>query len=162
MKRQISWSNLGKKLEQQKEDSSNRISQLKACLRETLDKFKQYIHQAIPSYTKKEEIGMLNNEIEMLKEENSKLKHDMSEKERLIKSLKEPLNEVRAKKMWQTESEQTRKHRSRQNIPLETRNRFSPLQNTQDEALVKEAKNRRQKETFQHRHQTPVYSKQKG
>ena len=51
-----------KTLEQQKEDSSNRIGQLEACL------------------TTKEEIGMLKNEIETLKEENSKLKYDMSEK----------------------------------------------------------------------------------
>ena len=55
---------------------------------------------------------------------------------------------------------QTRKHQSRQNIPLETRNRFAPLRNTQDELLDKEAKNYKEKETLQHRHQTPVYSKQ--
>ena len=45
-------------------------------------------------------------------------------------------------------------------MPLETRNRFAPLQNTQDEVLDKEAKNYKEKETLQHRHQTPVYSKQ--
>ena len=40
------------------------------------------------------------------------------------------------------------------------RNRFAPLQNTQDEVLDKEAKNYKEKETLQHRHQTPVYNKQ--
>ena len=45
------------------------------------------------------------------------------------------------------------------NIPLQTKNRFDSLQNTQDEVLDKEAKNYREKETLQHRHQTPVYSK---
>ena len=60
--------------------------------------------------------------------------------------------------MWQTEIRQTRKHQSRQNIPLETRNRFAPPQNTQDEVLEKEAKNYKEKETLQHRHHTPAYS----
>ena len=64
----------GKKLEQQKEDSSNRINQLETCLPATLDDFKYYIHQAISAYTEKEEIEILKSEIEMLKEENSKLK----------------------------------------------------------------------------------------
>ena len=150
----------GKKLEQQKEDSSNRINQLEACLTATLDEFERYIHQAILAYTEKQEIGMLKSEIETLKEENSKLKHDMCEKEILIKCLKETLNEEKAKQMWETEIRQRRKHQSRENIPLETRNRFAPLQNTQDEVLDKEAKNYKQKETLQHRHQTPVYSKQ--
>ena len=40
------------------------------------------------------------------------------------------------------------------------RNRFAPLLNTQDEVLDKEAKNYREKETLQCRHQTPVYRKQ--
>ena len=40
------------------------------------------------------------------------------------------------------------------------RNRFAPLQNTQDELLDKEAKNYKEKEPLQHCHQTPVYSKQ--
>ena len=102
----------GKKLEQQKGDSSNRISQLEACLTATLDEFEHYIHQAIPAYTKKEEIEMLKSKIEMLKEENSKLKHDMCEKEMLIKHLMETLNEEKAKQMWQTETQQTRKHQS--------------------------------------------------
>ena len=63
--------------------------------------------------------------------------------------------------MWQTETRQTLKHQSRQNTPLETRNRFAPLQNAQqDEVLDKKAKNYKEKETLQHRHQTPVYSKQ--
>ena len=51
----------GKKIEQQNEDSSNRISQLEACLTATLDEFEHYIHQAIPAYIKKEEIGMLKS-----------------------------------------------------------------------------------------------------
>ena len=55
---------------------------------------------------------------------------------------------------------ETLKDQSRQNIPLETRNRFAPLQTIQDEVLDNEAKNYIQKETLQHRHQTPVYSKQ--
>ena len=51
----------GKKIEQQNEDSSNRISQLEACLTATLDEFEHYIHQAISAYIKKEEIGMLKS-----------------------------------------------------------------------------------------------------
>ena len=94
----------GKKLEQQKEDSFNRITQLEASLTATLDEFEHSIHQAIPAYTEKEEIGMLKSEIEKLKEENSKLKHDMCEKEILIKHLTETLNEEKAKQMWQTET----------------------------------------------------------
>ena len=150
----------GKKLEQQKEDSSNRITQLEACVTATLGEFEHYIHQAILAYTEKEEIGMLKTEIEKLKEENRKLKHDTCEKEMLIKHLTETLNEEKAKQMWQTETRQTRKHQSRQHILLETRNRFAPLQNTQDEVLDKKAKNYKEKETLQHRDQTPVYSKQ--
>ena len=87
----------GKKIEQQNEDSSNRISQLEACLTATLDEFKHYIHQAIPAYTKKEETGMLKTEIETLKEENSKLRNDMCEKDILITHLTETLNEVQTK-----------------------------------------------------------------
>ena len=49
----------GKKIEQQNEDSSSRIRQLKACLMATLDELEHYIHQAIHAYTEKEEIGML-------------------------------------------------------------------------------------------------------
>ena len=45
-------------------------------------------------------------------------------------------------------------------MPLETRKNFAPLQNTQDEVLNREAKNYKEKETLQYRHQTPVYSKQ--
>ena len=56
-----------KKIEQQNDTSSNRISQLEACLMATLDEFKHYIHQAIPAYTKKEKMGMLKREIETLK-----------------------------------------------------------------------------------------------
>ena len=150
----------GKKLEQQKEASSNRITQMEACLTETLDEFGHYIHQAIPAYTEKEETGMLKSEIEKLKEESSKLRHDMCEKEILMKHLTETLNEEKAKQMWQPETRQRRKHQLRQNIPLETRNRFAPPQNTQDEVLHKEAKNYEEKETLKHRHETPVHSKQ--
>ena len=125
---------MGKKLEQQKGESSNRIKDTK--------------------------IGILKSEIKMLKEENSKLKQDMYEKEILIKCLTETLNEEKAKQMWQTETWLTRKQQSQQNISLETRNRFAPLQNTQDEVLDKEAKNYKEKETLQNRHQTPVYNKQ--
>ena len=89
----------GKKLEQQKQNSSNRISQLEACLTATLDEFEHYIHQAIPAYTKKEETGLLKSETETLKEESSKLKHDMREKEILIKHLTETLNKENAKQM---------------------------------------------------------------
>ena len=58
----------------------------------TLDECEHYIHQAVPAYTEKEEIGMLKSKIETLKEENSKLRHDMCEKEILIKRLMETLN----------------------------------------------------------------------
>ena len=68
----------GKLIEQQKEDSFNRISQVEACLMAT---FEHYIYQAIPAYTEKREIGMLKSEVETLKEQNSKLRHDMCEKE---------------------------------------------------------------------------------
>ena len=63
----------------------------------TLDEFEHYIHQAIPAYTEKEETGMLKSEIETLKEENSKLSHDVREKEILMKHLTETLNEEKAK-----------------------------------------------------------------
>ena len=96
---------------------------------------------------------MLKNEIKTLKEENNKLKHDMSEKD-IIKNLTETLNEERSKQMWQTETRQIQK-----NVPLEMRNRFAPLQNTQDGKLDKEVKNYKEKETLHHPHQTPAYSK---
>ena len=140
-----SLEHFGKMLEQQKEGSSNRINQLEACLTATLNEFEHYIHQAIPAYTEKGKIEMLKSEIKTLKEENSKVKHDMCEKEILIKRLAEILSEEKSKQMWQTETQQTRKHQSRQNMPLETRNRFAPLQNTQDEVLDKEAKNYKRK-----------------
>ena len=57
----------GKKIEQQNDTSSNRISQLEACLMAALDEFKHYIHQAIPAYTEKEEMEMLKREFETLK-----------------------------------------------------------------------------------------------
>ena len=83
----------------------------------------------------------------------------MCEKDTSIKRLTETSNEERAKQKWQTETRQTLKHQSRQNIPLDTRNRFTPLQNTQDEVLDKKVRNYKEKETLQHRHQTPVYRK---
>ena len=63
----------GKKSSNNK-DSSNKISQLEACLTATLHEFEHYIHQAIPAYTEKEETRILKSEIETLKEANSKLK----------------------------------------------------------------------------------------
>ena len=97
----------GKKIEQQSEDSSSRIRQLEACLTATLDEFERYIHQAISAYTQQEEIGVLKSEIETLKEENSKLRQDMCEKQILIKRLTETLNVGKAKQKWQTETRQT-------------------------------------------------------
>ena len=97
----------GKTIEQQNEDSSSRIRQLEACLTATLDEFEHYIHQAISAYTQKEEIRVLRSEIETLKEENSKLRQDMYEREILIKRLTETLNVEKAKQNWQTETEQT-------------------------------------------------------
>ena len=117
----------GKKIEQQNEDSFNRISQLEASLTATLNEFEHCIQQAIPASTKKKEIGILKSEIETLKEENNKLRHDMCEKEILTKCLTETLNEEKAKQKWQKETRQTRKHQSPQNIPLDTRNRFAPI-----------------------------------
>ena len=55
---------------------------------------------------------MLKNKIETLKEENNKLKHDINEKDKLIKALTGKLNEERNKQMWQTETRQTRNHQS--------------------------------------------------
>ena len=76
---------LQEKIEQQK-DSCNKISQLVACLTTALNEFELYNHRAISPYTKKEEIQMLKNKTEKLKEENiNKLKHDMSEKDILLK-----------------------------------------------------------------------------
>ena len=49
----------GKKIEQQNEDSFNRISQLETSLTATLNEFEHCIQQAIPAYTKKKEIGIL-------------------------------------------------------------------------------------------------------
>ena len=45
-------------------------------------------------------------------------------------------------------------------MPLDTRNRFAPLQNTQDEVLDIGANNYKAKETLQHCHKTAVYRKQ--
>ena len=50
---------LRKKLEQQKQHSCNRISQLDACLTISLDEFEQFFHNAFSAYTNKERIGML-------------------------------------------------------------------------------------------------------
>ena len=65
----------------------------------------------------------------------------MCEDDISIKRLTETLNEERAKQKWQTETRQMLKHQSYRNMPLDTRNRFSPLQSTQDEVLDEEAKN---------------------
>ena len=116
-----------KKIEQQSEDSSNRISQLGACLTATLNEFKHYICQAIPTYNEKREIVMLKSEIETLKEENIKLRYDMCEKDISLKRLTETLNEERDKRKWPIETRQTLKHQSRQYRPLDTRNRFAPF-----------------------------------
>ena len=94
----------GKKIEQENEDSSNRISQLEACLTATLNEFEHCIHQVIPGYTEQEELGMLKSEIETIEEENSKLRQDMCEKEILIKRLTEILNEEKAKQKCQAET----------------------------------------------------------
>ena len=103
---------------------------------------------------------MLKSETETLKEENSKRRHDMCEKDISIKRLTKTLNEERAKQKWQTETRQTPTHQSRRNIPLDTRNRFAPFQNTQDEVLDKKGKSYKGKETLQHHHQTPVHRNQ--
>ena len=84
----------------------------------------------------------------------------MCEKKILIKHLTKTLKEEKAKQKWQTETRQTRKNQFRQNLQLDTRNRFAALQNTRDEVLDKEAKNYKEKEILIHRHQTPVYRKQ--
>ena len=42
---------------------------MEACLTTTLNEFENYIHQAIPAHTEKEETGMLKSEIETLKEQ---------------------------------------------------------------------------------------------
>ena len=47
---------------------------------------------------------MLKSEIETLKEESSKLRHDICEKEILIKRLTETLNEEKVKQKWETET----------------------------------------------------------
>ena len=71
----------------------------------------------------------------------------MCEKKILIKHLTKTLKEEKAKQKWQTETRQTRKNQFRQNLQLDTRNRFAALQNTRDEVLDKEAKNYKEKET---------------
>ena len=93
-----------KKLGQQKEDSSNRIRQMEACLMTNLDEFEQYIHHAITAYSNKEEIRKLKSEIQKLQEENSKVKHDTSDKKILVKSITGELNQKRTKVMWQAET----------------------------------------------------------
>ena len=47
--------------------------------------------------------------------------------------------------MLETETLQTRKYQLRQDLSIETRNRFAALQNTQEEVLDKEAKNYQEK-----------------
>ena len=74
--------------------------------------------------------------------------------------------EILIKRLTKTLKRKRQKPDKRENINLdklyhiETRNRFAKLQNTQDEVFAKEAKNYKEKETLQHHHQTPVYSKQ--
>ena len=46
-----------------------------------------------------------------------------------------------------------RKHTSLQSITLETRNRFTPLPNIQDEVIMKEVKNFKEKEIRPYLHQ---------
>ena len=70
----------------------------------------------------------------------------MCEKKILIKHLTKTLKEEKAKQKWQTKTRQTRKNQFRQNLQLDTRNRFAALQNTRDEVLDKEAKNYKEKE----------------
>ena len=70
----------------------------------------------------------------------------MCDKKILIKHLTKTLKEEKAKQKWQTETRQTRKNQFRQNLQLDTRNRFAALQNTRDEVLDKEAKNYKEKE----------------
>ena len=64
----------GKQLEQKNEDSSNRISQLEACLMAIVDEFDFYIHQGILTYTEKKEIGMLKSNIENTKRQKQQTK----------------------------------------------------------------------------------------
>ena len=47
-----------------KETKTQRTLYIQVCLTATLHVFAHYIHQAIPAYIKKEEIGMLKNEID--------------------------------------------------------------------------------------------------
>ena len=115
----------------------------------TLDEFEHYIHKATPADTEKD-----------CNTKRRKLSHDMCEEKILIKHLTKTLKEEKAKQKWQTETRQTRKNQFRQNLQLDTRNRFAALQNTRDEVLDKEAKNYKEKEILIHRHQTPVYRKQ--
>ena len=70
----------------------------------------------------------------------------MCEEKILIKHLTKTFKEEKAKQKWQTETRQTRKNQFRQNLQLDTRNRFAALQNTRDEVLDKEAKNYKEKE----------------
>lgn len=51
----------GEKFQKQKEDSSNRISQMEARLMKTLDEFEEYIRHGIPVYSNKEEVEMMKN-----------------------------------------------------------------------------------------------------
>ena len=151
--------NFAKKIEQQNKDRSNRISPLETCLMATLDEFEHYIHQAIPACTKKEEIGMLKSKIETLKEENSKLRRGMCEKE----TLKKHDGNIK-----QTKGQTKVANRNPTNAKVSTSSRYTirhekqicSTSNTQDEVLDKEAKNYKEKKTLQYPHQTPVYRKQ--
>ena len=129
----LTYKALWEKIEQQKEDSSNRISQLEACLTTALDKFEEYIHHAIQACTGKKAGKILKNEIKTLKEEKNKLKRDTGEKEVLVDGQTGKIHNYMNKTgMLETETLQTRKYQPRQDVSIETRNRFAALQNTQE------------------------------
>ena len=67
-------------------------------------------------------------------------------------------NITRRKSQTNVANKNLRKARTSISTKYTIRNniRFVQLQNTQDEVLNKEAKNYKEKETLQHRHQTPV------
>ena len=84
----------------------------------------------------------------------------MYEKEILIKRLTKTLKRKRPNKCGRQKPDKRENINLDKLYHIETRNRFAKLQNTQDEVFAKEAKNYKEKETLQHHHQTPVYSKQ--
>ena len=70
---------------------------------------------------------MLKNEIETLKEENKNYKTRYEWERSINKKSDEKIKRRKGQKMWQTETRQTEKHQSRQNVSLETGNRFAAL-----------------------------------